>query len=314
MKQVYPTRELAHIWAHNGQPSGRNPRGNVFFDNGTIYSYGTHFPMARHVSYRGKACVFMSASSYSNTTAKHKSHVRRAIPSGVPVFYVNPTLSPRDALREYQASVKQSRAALVTGTKPQRAKAWRAFQYVANDSYEFAKFFGYSVRFTLPPNNSAELANNAREWESACDARREAKRARHATEWREKQAARERELAEFARDSVALCARWRAGENCISNVSYRLPTMLRIVGENVETSAGASFPLDHAKRAARLLGHFLASGESYQRNGQSVHLGHYTIDSISSDGTLRAGCHVIQRDELVSFLQALEARELTECI
>jgi hypothetical protein len=47
----------------------------------------------------------------------------------------------------------------------------------------------------------------------------------------------------------------------------------------------------------RLLPH-IRSGNSYQHNGHSIHIGHFRIDAIDTEGNVRAGCHFIKRDEM----------------
>ena len=89
-KQVFKTNEIAHLWAHRTQDSARNAQGNFYFDGDTIYSYGSHFPIARHVENKRKEhAVLITTRTYSVTTSGHVSDVKRAIPASVPVFNVN---------------------------------------------------------------------------------------------------------------------------------------------------------------------------------------------------------------------------------
>jgi len=44
-KHVFGTGEIPHLWAHKVQDSARNARGNLYFENDTIFSYGGHFPI-----------------------------------------------------------------------------------------------------------------------------------------------------------------------------------------------------------------------------------------------------------------------------
>ena len=39
--------EVAHFWANQVQGQGKS--SNMFFEDGIIYSYGYHFPIARHI-------------------------------------------------------------------------------------------------------------------------------------------------------------------------------------------------------------------------------------------------------------------------
>jgi hypothetical protein len=46
MKHVFNSSEVPHIWALQQQNEGRNSQGNFYFNGATIYSYGSHFPIA----------------------------------------------------------------------------------------------------------------------------------------------------------------------------------------------------------------------------------------------------------------------------
>lgn len=55
---------------------------NMFYeqDEGIIYSYGRHFPIARHTrTDQGEAIVLFTTAEWSVSTAKHKTIVQRAI-------------------------------------------------------------------------------------------------------------------------------------------------------------------------------------------------------------------------------------------
>ena len=55
---------------------------NMYIDNGVLYSYGPHFPMA--LMRRGK--VYYNIDKYSCTTSKHQSYLRYVLPdNAVPV-------------------------------------------------------------------------------------------------------------------------------------------------------------------------------------------------------------------------------------
>ncbi len=88
-KCVFDTGEIPHLWAHRTQEEARNRQGNLYFTGDTIYSYGSHFPIARHVaSEAGERSVLLTTATYSVTTSSHCSAVRSAIPSGIRVFRV----------------------------------------------------------------------------------------------------------------------------------------------------------------------------------------------------------------------------------
>ena len=319
-RNVYPSDKIAHLWAHQTQSSARNACHNFYFEGDTIYSYGSHFPIARHVCHNGKRAIFLTTRGYSNTTSKHIHNVRYSIPPNVKTFHVvNVNGDASEALKAFRADVVSARESLDGAkSKPQRANRFRLLQSAISRANEFAKFFGFRVRYKLPAN-SEELDKLATEYSNTLDARREENDKKRAAKWaarsaeskalyEKQQREREQREREFDEKREALAEAWRNGEDSIPyDQAHKLPTMLRIVGENVETSLGVDFPLAHARRAVALLGGKLASGEAYQRNGLTVHLGHYSIDSLDESGTLRAGCHTVKREELERFIRELDA-------
>jgi hypothetical protein len=111
-KHVFDTGEIPHLWAHKVQDSARNAQGNLYFENETIYSYGSHFPIARHVvdnltKKTSRPAVLFTTRGYSVTTNRHISAVRSAIPKDVPVFHVySPDSRPEESLSGYVRSIE----------------------------------------------------------------------------------------------------------------------------------------------------------------------------------------------------------------
>lgn len=77
-RYVYPTNEIAHLWIHQSQDNARNQTNNLYFYGNTIYSYGSHFPIAQ-IYDKDSHIVFMTTKTYSNTTSKHINYVQYAI-------------------------------------------------------------------------------------------------------------------------------------------------------------------------------------------------------------------------------------------
>lgn len=75
-RKVYDNAMTAHVWAQQNQDEGRSNNGNFYFVGPVIYSYGSHF-VAGVIDESGVAWI--NADSYSPSTAKHMSYVRRAV-------------------------------------------------------------------------------------------------------------------------------------------------------------------------------------------------------------------------------------------
>jgi hypothetical protein len=65
--------EIARAFAA-GAIEGRNGNGTIYIHGDTIYSYGSHWPMAR----RNGRTVFVNRDKYSRTTSKQTGYVAGA--------------------------------------------------------------------------------------------------------------------------------------------------------------------------------------------------------------------------------------------
>jgi len=78
-----------YVQANAFKPDTRH--GNLFTDgNGTMYSYGFHYPLLFEVN----GLKFINTAGYSNTTAKHISHARSLAQHEVHIPYNNSDISP----------------------------------------------------------------------------------------------------------------------------------------------------------------------------------------------------------------------------
>lgn len=116
-KQVFrDTAQCAHVWAQQTQARGRNPKGSVFFEGETIYSYRHSAPMARFLSATvdGARIVLLCECKYSVTTSSHQNDVRRALNG------LNVALLRVPDLSEWRGDKAQCRALLLASSYPVR--------------------------------------------------------------------------------------------------------------------------------------------------------------------------------------------------
>lgn len=78
-------------------------------------------------------------------------------------------------------------------------------------------------------------------------------------------------------------------------------TVLRVVGAEVETSKGASFPLADAERAFRFV--IARREKGWHRNGEQFQIGDYQLDAVNEHGVV-AGCHRLGWAEIERFAKA----------
>lgn len=77
----YANNKLAQAFEKITLDNSQSMQGsNMFAEHETIYSYGHHFPIATKTIERlnGKPVLLFNKDGYSNTTARHKSHVAQA--------------------------------------------------------------------------------------------------------------------------------------------------------------------------------------------------------------------------------------------
>jgi hypothetical protein len=305
-KHVFDTGEIPHLWAHRTQDEARNRQGNLYFTGDTIYSYGSHFPVARHVTNdTGERAVLFTTATYSVTTSSHCSAVRSAIPSGIRVFHVPNVCHGRYSGSELTAHDHAGNLAdyaeriekhVVTSARARSSYTKTSNNQQAGHLRDQA--FAYCAYFGLPIPNIPEVPGLDSEALTAIR-KREAKRAA------EKAEQTKRERAEALVRQQELITKWRAGQ--YSGYLHDVPAMLRIDGNEVVTSRGARFPVSHAKRALAFVRKIRESQKAYVRNGRAIRLGQYALDRIEPDGTVSAGCHVVSWEEIERIVSALDS-------
>ena len=278
-RNVHPADMVAHLWAHKSQDFARNPCHNFYFHGDTIYSYGSHFPVARHVENKRGRAVLFTTRSYSSTTAGHKCMVEGAC-RHLTVFHVadvNGT-EPRKQFAEYRAAYMAlvGKYAKARQRKPEYLAELRGLVEEAN---RYAAFFGLRPRLTLPDDLTGMIAE--------CQAIEKRDRERKQREERK----REREAQERLQ-------KWVDGALDYCPSGYGQPIRLRIAGDELQTSRSARVPLAHAVKAFRVLKRLHDKGQAYQRNGHTIHLGQFALDSLDTEGNVTAGCHTVQWAEI----------------
>src|ERR1700732_1780173 len=126
MRHVVDSSEVAHLWAHKAQDSARNAKNSVFFRCGVIYSYGEHFPIARHVTNTsGASAVLFTTAHHSVTTTGHCSMVRSAV-SHLDVFEVSNVFAKIKAEHEGNLAdyAKRISAGLLKAARAKTSKEW----------------------------------------------------------------------------------------------------------------------------------------------------------------------------------------------
>jgi hypothetical protein len=280
MKHVVSSSEVPHLWAHQSQDSARNGNDTLYFRGATIYSYGSHFPIASFVETPDQSrVIYFTTETYSVTTARHISMVRHSLPGYLPVFNVpldqgfyrkEPAYfagTYRDRIKEASENVARSR------NQNLREYRYETLCELVKEANRYCETFKLSETFMVPTDFD-ELKKEL---------------SRIAAEKRSEEKARQ---AETLRKNSEAIEQWCKGLR--SELPWNIETVyLRIEGDEMVTSKGARVPLSHAVALLETIEHCIETRTPYKRNGHTIRIGFYTVDSIDTDGNLRAGCHSI---------------------
>lgn len=317
VKTVFDNAMVAHVWAQQSQESGRSNNGNFWFQGDTLYSYAT--PVAKmHTGTNGQRVALISATNYSPSTGKQLGYIGRAHNDNFRVPFIGASGGWRSERGEYADIAEmhaKNLAALLLAYDGYVAHLKRKqVLYDPDASYiaiRLDEVRGYCAAFGLDlPQRSPET-----DWQGVLTARaeREARldaanpaRARERARKAAETAERNRVAALESAERVAL---WLAGEpiHLHWNEGWRpdrTGALLRVRGDKLETGLGAEVPLAHAVRVFQLAKHCRETGTVWERNGHTVRVGHFQVDAIRNDGSIVAGCHVLQWDEIEAAARA----------
>jgi len=301
--------QVAHAWANK---TGKHCRGsNFYYDGDTIYSYGGHFPIARHVD----GVVLFTTESYSNSTSKHINHASRACSHLARFNVADVNASSKEGLysghrwnvKDYLKRIDEQYA---SASRSIKHASWK-FNY-ADDLVRELK--AYAKHFKLGRTYVEKHIPNAEERQKVmarCNANNERENERN-REWLEKRRAEQvfpieqfelRDASvrdEANREQMERWTRWESGVRRVHTTKvYLRATEEKLDGKRiVETSHGADVPYDDAKLLYQFASIRRKSGDDWQGRGlQARRVGDFSLNEINGDG-IRVGCHKIGWEEI----------------
>ena len=324
IKEVYPTGEIAHLWAHQTQEHARNPQRNFYFDGPTLYSYGSHHVVAQLFE-KEQICLF-NIDEVSNTTSQHHSNARRALESNWNTFYV----PYPDASRPY-AHIKNAERLLrvILCCESKAAAPRRQHLHKLQDRISSLnrtkELQDYCTIFKIKSKVRGELATKVKqpradinalldtyeaeytplkeEYDAKLATRRNLADAARHKKWEEQRLARERTAKENE-------AKWRSGglsSHCMGTIDGAY--ILRVVanGKTIETSGGARVGKIAAKLVWRAVLKCRETGQAYTvPPNKPIRVDHYSLNSVDARGNVQIGCHHIKYNEMLRLAKQLD--------
>ncbi len=320
---------VAHEFAQQNSESGKTNNGNMYYEGRVIYSYGSHYPIA--IFLNNGEIAFNDTSSSATTEGKHKVAVRRALNYQNMVYLSSDIMDMVNRFHDWDSEFSKKYFLLKDSKDRLIDRVFRDAKYYCNQAIKrrkeslrdsdyasaiaelnqvvyFFKYIGVHcpkkvLNFIDDIQNNRDALTEKFEAEKARDAKKTAK------------LERERIKAEKIR-IVEQTEKFRAGEwfNYFSvDNSYLLRLKpiddLRAYdpeeSHSIETSGKACFPIEDGKKAWLMIKACKDRKTEFKRNGKSIRLGSFQIDSISQDGDIIAGCHKVQFSEVERIAQEL---------
>ncbi len=316
-KLVYKNiSEIAHLWIHETQPEARC--GNAFYEDGVIYSYGKHFPIAKiDKNKRGEKTVLFTLDTYSSTTGKHIRDVKYACSHADKLYMVDVPRwgQPRhDVNIKYWINKVQNYVSKIPKVRDNK-------EYLVRDAQaEIAQLNKYLQYYKLKLDKQQKKIVKSADpvlWEEDIRLFKEKKAIREAyleEHWdevqekrkldREKRAEAKRiaEEKKYAED----IEKWRNGQGYATAWRYKTPHSLLRYNESqdrIETSQSVQIPVEAAKRLYNRINKVIAAGGCVETCPDKIL--DYQVKEITKD-RLVVGCHNIPMTEVQRIAQQLQ--------
>lgn len=290
--------EVAHSWANKAKP--RLKGANMYFEGDTIYSYGNHFPVARHVcTDRNDNVVLFTTRDYSVTTSAHKSTIGRACSHletfSVPFINASTFTNNHEMnLRDYQDRIRE-----LVGKAKRAVKYGNGYLDQLDNLHEqarrYAKLFLGSVR--KAGNLNLLLTSEER---AAIIEKSERHHEQHAKRLIARRAAADKRAAE-------LVPQWlrheiRSLPHGIGKVYLRCSLAgMENNSATVQTSHGATVPYGEAKVTYKFAMRYRKAG--WHDNGERHSVGGFSMSAVNENGIV-IGCHRIAWEEIDRFAKS----------
>lgn len=279
MKKVFNDQsQIAHLWANQHQTEARNSNNSFYFYGSTIYSYGSHFAIAKHTTNEaGEVATLFTTRSYSNTTAKHINITRQAARNKNLIFCPFPTGSHSENFERWYSQIKIEADKLQTARKPE--KYLNEINYLSNQVTKYSQFFNAEIPVTLQQimaiSNKAEYL----EFNTKLQAYKKAEEKRKVKEAKKQH---KKQLEKFMNFEI---------NRVYSDIKIDY-LRLNKAENRIETTQAVQIPVEAAKRL-----YFAIANNSAKIGDQILN---YSIEEINSK-TIKIGCHNFEKKYLLTF-------------
>jgi hypothetical protein len=269
MKKVVSPQEVAHLFANQLQSEATNQNRSFYFHGNMIFSYGSHFCIARFVD---DNTLLFTERGYSNTTAKHIAQVYNATSHKTKIYCYNPTGTHLENFNHWLNEAEYNIKKLSNARKPENYIL--ELQRIKDKANKYANYFGIEtpkpLEFLLSITDKAET----KEYLETKQKLIEAENKRKELEAKKEHAKQLKKWKKFEQNSLYV----RNGFD-----------YLRKDSENFQTSQGVKIPLAVGIRFYNaIVNKTIKAGDKFLD---------YTISEVN-DKLIKIGCHTITLKEI----------------
>ena len=233
MKKVLNADNVAHTWANQQQDEARTPNNSFYFYNNTIYSYGSHFPIAKHATNsKGETAILFTTRSYSMTTSKHIALVKQSIPNREIIIYCNnPENSANENILYWNRLIDNIYTSLAKAKKPEKY-----LLELSQLKYQLEKYCNFmeveipeAISLKLEITSKAEIVEIVAK-EQALKTEQEAKKAKEQQKYNKEQIKKFRNFERFNPLINFSCLRYnKATQRIETSQRIEIPVKLALV-------------------------------------------------------------------------------------
>lgn len=285
------TQQVAHAWANQ---TGKHRKGHSLSYDGTrLYSYKTCIADFE-LTPTGLTIAVFSTRKYSMTTTKHLTYAKRAASQFEQFETPNPFVGI--SLSDWERYVANAKGAADKAKRARIHGDWHLNN--AGTHMEKANRLNELFNFEQAEISFESLGVAFADVKARIAAVAEAERLRE-----------EQQKREYFAKQAESRAKWLAGESVrFHGADENGGALLRVKDDRLETSLGASVPLDHAIRIFRLVN--MDRADVWIPKTPEGHVGDFYVDEIRPDKSIKVGCHTIYWSEIERIAKQLNLMEM----
>lgn len=306
MKKVVSESEVAHMWASQSQSEARKSNNSFYFYNRTIYSYGSHFPIAV-ISEQDTNIVYFTTRTYSVTTSGHINTTSHACNHKTKIYCSNPKQASEGYheanIKSFEQQAKSIAQSLPNSRKPE------IYLNKISEQRELLKTYAshFNIDLTSPEHELVYIWIESKSGGAEASEQELKARELASIEAEKRRAIKQANELKQHKKSLAIWRKFKSVHAINKSALYSRSEEIdylrfNTVTNRIETSQGVEVPLDYAKRFYMQVLETVANGKC-ELCGTDF-LSKYQIKDINKD-FIHIGCHKITIKEIKALAKQL---------